>query len=643
MTYFGSDLDFDALSGSDDIEEGDGTDDAYKYGGTEARIFLVDAHKRMLERRNDGEDESLKRSPFIDVLNAILVSLQRRVFHSNSSLYSILLYGVKTAKNPLSTDGLYILQDLNLVDPDRIKELEEMIKEGDNSFSDTIGHSTRETSLGDALWLSSRIFAESRTNLGEKRIFIFSNEDDPHRDDPAAKRKALAKGSDLKELGIDLTLIPLMPMTKTNFNPKPFFADLLQLTTDEELNDLARRTTSNWEELEVMLKGLEDKRRRLAALDFHLGKVDGEDVSLSVGLYSMVREKPNPLPVYRSARDNKTEIITVTRKFLGGDDGDDAVLLPSDIKKGILYGGRNILFEEDEITQIKDFGPSGIRLLGFTSLSALKVHYHISPASFIYPDEASTQGSTRLFMTLHKCCLAKKKMGIVRLVARQHAAPVMAALIPQREEKAEDGFQTFPPGFWIKPLPFADDFRDLSSVVDATPQSESDLNDTKEITDRIVKKLTFKFDPRNFENPHLRTLYGIIEAMALERGEKPKVEDATQPPNERIDKKIFELCSQWKDLSWHPGYVPGKAPPLKRPASSKEAPSTTKKKKEDSPSVSGDDGLSTTEAMGMAEGKKLGKLTVPVLKKFCKDNAITIKGTKKDDFIKGIEAYFGIE
>ena len=51
-----------------------------------------------------------------------------------------------------------------------------------------------------------------------------------------------------------------------------FFKELLQLN-DEEAEILKKQTTSTWDELEARLKGLEDKRRRLAALDFQLGKV----------------------------------------------------------------------------------------------------------------------------------------------------------------------------------------------------------------------------------------------------------------------------------------------------------------------------------------------------------------------------------
>ena len=66
-------------------------------------------------------------------------------------------------------------------------------------------------------------------------------------------------------------------------------------------------------------------------------------MSLSVGLYSMVREKTVPKFVYRWSKDDKTEVKTVTKKFVGGEDGSGDILLPSDIKKGIAYGGRCVL------------------------------------------------------------------------------------------------------------------------------------------------------------------------------------------------------------------------------------------------------------------------------------------------------------
>ena len=115
MTFFNDDLNFD-LAGGEDLE--DAADDAgYEYGGTEARIFLVDAHRRMFDNAraqtdtDDGEEEGeSRRSYFVDVLNAALVSIRRRVFTSNTALYAVVLYGTREKKNSYDFDGVYVLQ-----------------------------------------------------------------------------------------------------------------------------------------------------------------------------------------------------------------------------------------------------------------------------------------------------------------------------------------------------------------------------------------------------------------------------------------------------------------------------------------------------------------------------------------------------
>ena len=63
------------------------------------------------------------------------------------------------------------------------------------------------------------------------------------------------------------------------------------------------------------------------------------------------------------------------------------------------------------------------------------------------------------------------------------------------DDRCSSFSQILPCGFWVKPLPFSDDFRDLSSVIPLESrdgQDDDSAEETKDITDRIVKKLTFK-------------------------------------------------------------------------------------------------------------------------------------------------------
>lgn len=66
-------------------------------------------------------------------------------------------------------------------------------------------------------------------------------------------------------------------------------------------------------------------------------------------------------------------------------------LMPQDLKKAQTYGGKQICFENDEVTEIKRFGDSGLRLMGFKPMKTLKKYYHVKPAQFIYPDEEVRQ------------------------------------------------------------------------------------------------------------------------------------------------------------------------------------------------------------------------------------------------------------
>jgi ATP-dependent DNA helicase 2 subunit 1 len=64
----------------------------------------------------------------------------------------------------------------------------------------------------------------------------------------------------------------------------------------------------------------------------------------------------------------------------------------------------------------------------------------------------------------------KGKTAICTFVKRDNAFLRYAALIPQKEELDEDGFQLKPPGFNVITLPFADEIR--NSPVDETPKGK---------------------------------------------------------------------------------------------------------------------------------------------------------------------------
>ena len=58
------------------------------------------------------------------------------------------------------------------------------------------------------------------------------------------------------------------------------------------------------------------------------------------------------------------------------------------------FGGRKVRLGANDMKQIKNVGPSGMRLMGFKPMSELKVYHNIKHSYFIYPDEKKATGSS---------------------------------------------------------------------------------------------------------------------------------------------------------------------------------------------------------------------------------------------------------
>lgn len=57
-----------------------------------------------------------------------------------------------------------------------------------------------------------------------------------------------------------------------------------------------------------------------------------------------------------------------------------------------VYGKKQIVMEKNEVDEIKKFDDPGLVLMGFKPMDRLKLHHHIRPALFIYPEEEQISG-----------------------------------------------------------------------------------------------------------------------------------------------------------------------------------------------------------------------------------------------------------
>ncbi|KAF4106627.1 X-ray repair cross-complementing protein 6 [Onychostoma macrolepis] len=590
-------------------EEDSGGD--YKISGRDSLVFLVDASKEMFIKGEDGEP-----SNFDMTMQCVRSVYTSKIISSDKDMVALVFYGTEQSKNPRNSfKHVYVYHDLDSPGSQRVLDIDKLLGEKGAQFAEnTLG--CGETSLGEALWCCSNLYSDIKLRLSHKRLMIFTCRDDPHGGDGAKDRQARTKAADLKETGV---VIDLMHLTKPGgFDVSLFFCDIVSPPEDESELGIQIEPCRKLQDLQKRVRAKELKKRAQSRLTFSLG----EGVNLAVGVYVLARTAMKPSAV-KLHRDTNEAVRTKTRYFHAHNGG---ILLPNDMKRSQVYGKKQIVMEKDEVDEIKKFDDPGLVLMGFKPMDRLKLHHHIRPALFIYPEEEQISGSSSMFTALLLKCSEKNVFALCRYIPRRNTPPRFVALVPQREELDQSQTQATPPGFHVIFLPFADDIRTVDAHMGPTASDEQ-VDKMKE----IVHKLRFKYKSDAFENPVLQQHYRNLEALALNMLEPEPIEDLTMPKVQMMDARLGPLTQEFKDLVYPDDYNPEGKPAAKRKTAESGGGGAEKKPKVE---------MSQDELKNHVAKGTLGKLTVPVLKDACKQFGIRTTGTKKQELIDALTMHF---
>lgn len=597
------------LFGEEDEVDTFDPDQQTRWDNKDSLIVVIDCSREMFEKTR-GE------IPFQLCIKCTVSVLKNKIISSDKDLIGLVFFGTDKSKNPSDFKQVYVYQELDFPDANRILDLEKFLEDDScDNFATRFGHNTGY-SLNDVLWTCSNMFSKSSQKVGHKRIMLFTNNDNPHADNPSLQRQAKTKSRDLSEIGIEIDLMHMQPPNRA-FDASLFYQDVIQL--DEDECGILPDPAEMFEELLCRVQRKEYKKRPLATLPLTLA--DG--IELGVSVYNLCRSATKSSYVNLDSHTN--EEVKIHTKYICKDTGRE--LMPTDIKLYQMFGGEKVIFEKEEVTSMKTFGDPGLLLMGFKPRSSVKTYHHIRPAQFLYPSEKSVSGSTTLFSALLGRCIARDVVPICRFIPRRNSPPRFVALLPQEEELDEHNNQVRPPGFHVIFLPFTDDLRRLK--YEQTPKATTEqINKAKQ----VIKNLTSGFDSSNFENPSLQKHFKNLEALALDRDEPEELIDHTEPKTEAIDRKAGEAIKQFKDVVFPDDYDP-----LGKPAATKRKAGTA----DGSAAKKGKAGVDIEIDMREeAQKGRLSKLTVPVLKDFVKQAGIKC-GTKKADLVEAIKSHFG--
>ncbi|KFK43907.1 hypothetical protein AALP_AA1G189500 [Arabis alpina] len=595
-----------------------------KEASKEFVVYLIDASPKMLNTTCLSEDDK-QESHFHIAVSCIAQSLKSHIINRSNDEIAICFFNTREKKN---------LQDLNAVYVFNVPEREpidrptaRLIKDFhliQESFVKHIGSQngivsdSRENSLYSALWVAQALLRKGSSKTADKRIFLFTNEDDPFgsmrisvKEDMT--RTTLQRAKDAQDLGISIELLPLSHPDK-QFDITLFYKDLIGLNSDE-LTEFMPSVGQKLEDMKDQLKKRVLARRIAKRITFVI--CDG--LSIELNGYALLRPA---IPGTITWLDSTTNLpIKVERSYICTDTG---AIMQEPIQRIQPYKNQDVTFTTEELSHLKKISTGHLRLLGFKPLSCLKDYHNMKPSTFLYPSDKEVIGSTRAFIALHRSMLQLGRFAVAFYGGT--TPPRMVALVAQ-DEIESDGGQVEPPGMNMIYLPYANDMRDIEELHSkpgvAVPRaSDEQLNKASALMRRLELK---DFTVCQFANPALQKHYAILQAIALDEDAVRETRDETLPDEEGMNRPtVVKAIEEFKQSIFGDD-------------SDEESDSGPKEKTRKRKAGIADGNYDFIE---LAKTGKLKDLTVVELKTYLTANNLSVVG-KKEVLINRILTHIG--
>ncbi|XP_027363651.1 ATP-dependent DNA helicase 2 subunit KU70 isoform X1 [Abrus precatorius] len=494
-------------------------------------VYLVDASPKMFNAVGEGQKDE---THFHIAISCISHSLKTQIINRSYDQVAICFFNTRERKNLQDLSGVFVFNVAEREFLDR--PTARLIKEFDlleESFSKNIGSQhgvvsgTQENSLYNAIWVAQGLLRKGSAKTVDKRILLFTNEDDPFGSIKGAiksdmTRMTLQRAKDAQDLGISIELLPLS-RPDGGFDVSLFYVDLIGLEGDELL-DFMSSAGNKLEDMNDQLRKRLFMKRIVKRLKFTI--VNG--LSIELNSYALIRPThPGAITWLDSVTNHP---LKSERTFICADTGS---LVEESTRRFHPYKNHNLTFSVKELSEIKRVSTAHLQLLGFKPLSCLRDYYNLKPSTFLYPSDEGMDNSMCIFIALHRSMIQLNRFAVAFIGSSSR--PQLVALVAQ-EEVVQSGGQIEPPGMHMIYLPYSDDIRpveerysDRSGMV--TKASDDQIKKAADLIKRIDLR---DFSVCQFTNPALQRHYAVLQALALEEDEIPEMKDETLPDEEGL-------------------------------------------------------------------------------------------------------------
>ncbi|KAL2653061.1 hypothetical protein R1flu_021189 [Riccia fluitans] len=614
----------------DDEEDPDAPNDELELTSSkEFIVYLVDASPDMFLPLSEEENS---KSTFATVISGIANELKTRIISRDTDEVGVCFFNTREKKNIQESESVYVLSELGVPSAQLIRDLERV----GETFEKDIGSGAsravdvRESILYNALWVAQAILRTGTSKNILKRIYIFTNNDDPlENTNPLVKadlrRTTIQRAKDAQDLGIGVELYPFNRPGE-QFNVNIFYSEMIQLDENDEVGFMTN-ASNRFADLADQMRKKMFKKRVVRKMMLTITK----GVEISLRSYAMIRPATTSRSIWLDSKTNTP--LKIERSYICADTG---ALMAGPIKRYQEYSGKKVLLNTDEIVEVKKITNVQLQLVGFKPLECLRDYYNLRPPTFLYPDDEAISGSTCAFIALHRSMINLQKFAVAFYGGT--ANPQLVALVAQEEETDDTGSQLQPPGMNMIYLPYADDIRPAEKYHADNinhPKRAEEGQISRAVT--LMRKLDLKdFTVYQIQNPALQRHYAILQALALEEEELPEVKDETQPDEEGMkSESVVSAVNKFKDSVYGVEYEQEMA----EAAATKARGSSASQKRKAATEVASKE-ASQYDWNDLADSGKLKDLTVVELKYYLSANKLPLSG-KKDVLLSRILAHLG--
>lgn len=167
----------------------------------------------MLQPPPDSDSKKAdKDNAVIAALKCAYHLIQQRIISNPKDMMGILLFGTEKSKSQDGGPGryphCYLFTDLDVPAAEDVKALKTLVEGGEDE-EEILTPAADTVAMSNVLFYANQIFTTKAANFGSRRLFILTDNDNPHSGDKTARSAAAVRAKDLYDLGVVIELFPI--------------------------------------------------------------------------------------------------------------------------------------------------------------------------------------------------------------------------------------------------------------------------------------------------------------------------------------------------------------------------------------------------------------------------------------------------